>query len=709
MDNRLIGLWPQKPLAQLVGAKLNGKHSTNGNGKKALVFHDEGLFWRSEGGVYGDTPGLQREIRGFNAYAVSALAYACMRFRANKLTEAPLWIAEETNDGESWVDDHELSEVLEQPNPDMEMADLLECLSLYMDITGRALLVKTRDRGDRVAALYPFSGDEFTVEQADGRLYGKFRVNTSKGQKTYGPEDVVFFRNTDPRSPLDGLAPLDAALSHLNISDQMRRAVNAQLRNAARPGAVLNFPNGLSDNNMAERVKAEFRANYAGAVNDGKLMVVEGTEKEMQFLDSNLKNLAFGPVQEDVEATVCSVFEVHPVLVHTKLGLTANSGLADTMEPALKLFYDRFFFPATRKIEKTLTRSLLREVDDNKLRFIRFDTSKIAALQDNIGQRVEEAQGAADIWTVNERRTHTGKDALEEGGDEIRVRAAQPVAEGSEKGMSSAPEAKRAPAPREPAPTNAKADLRMRLWRKFDAKARREESKYKAEAEKQFAKEKAEVIARLAGSSDSTVQAVLKKLETAYTTEDGQYHLEWLERYEKLVATTFEVAGSDLGAELGFDFSLENPRVQTAIAKRANKLAGNVTETTYGSIRDEVSKGRSAGEGISEIASRIRDNVFDGEITKARAETIARTETVGALNHGELIAARESGVVTGKRWLTQGDGKVRDSHAEIDDELVPLDDVFSNGLRHPGDQAGDAAEVVNCRCTTLYETDEVTE
>lgn len=705
-------VWPDKPLSQLVGAKLhgNGAHSNGARlSKKAIVFHDERLFWDSSFNSYSEAPGLHREISGFSAYAVSALAYACMRFRSQKLTEAPLWVAEETDDGDVWVDDHELSEVLEQPNPDMEMADLLECLSLYLDVTGRALLVKTRDNGKRVARLYPFSGDEFTVEQADGRLYGKFRVNTSRGKQTYGPEDVVFFKNTDPRSPLDGLGPLDAALAHLNISDSMRRAVSANLRNAARPGAVLNFPNGIADPAMADRVKSEFRTNFAGVQNDGRLMISEGTDQPIQWLKSGINELAFGPVQDDVEATVCSVFEVHPVLVHTKLGLTANAGLADTMKPALDLFYDRFYFPTTRKIEKTLTRSLLREADPNPLRFIRFDTSKIAALQDDQGDKIEEANNATGFWTLNEQRTHTGRDALDdERGDEIRVRSApgtQPVAEAVKSVTVSSP-------PREPAPPAAqksqrKADARKRLWSKFDVKARRGEAAYQREAEEQFAREKSAVIKRLSGSTDATIQAALRKLEDAYG-KDGEYYVEWIERYEKLIATTFNVAGEDLAAEVGFDFDLENPRVQAAIQKRVNKLTGNVTDTTYQSIKDEVAEARSSGEGTAQIADRIRDKVFGDEITKSRATTIARTETVGALNHGELVAARESGVIASKEWLSQGDRRVRESHENIDGERVPLEETFGNGLRHPGDQAGSADEVCNCRCTVLYSDEEPT-
>jgi uncharacterized protein YoaH (UPF0181 family) len=244
--------------------------------------------------------------------------------------------------------------------------------------------------------------------------------------------------------------------------------------------------------------------------------------------------------------------------------------------------------------------------------------------------------------------------------------------------------------------------MRDRLWKKFDTKAKREESKYETEAQAQFEREKASVLKRFEGATDATILAALEKIRFAYTKQDGQYHLEWLKRYEKLIEQTINVAGSDLGAELGFDFHLSNPKVQVAVLNRVNKLTKGVTDTTYEKIRDVVSEGLSKGEGTAQIAKRIREDVFGGEITKARATTIARTETIGALSEGEFIAAEESGVIRSKEWLTQGDSRVRHSHEEIDGQKQPLHAAFSNGLQYPGDQKGEADEVINCRCSLLY-------
>lgn len=47
------------------------------------------------------------------------------------------------------------------------------------------------------------------------------------------------------------------------------------------------------------------------------------------------------------------------------------------------------------------------------------------------------------------------------------------------------------------------------------------------------------------------------------------------------------------------------------------------------------------------------------------------------------------------------DSRTRDSHRQLDGEVVGDDGKFSNGLRYPGDPEGPAAEVWNCRCTLV--------
>lgn len=668
-----------------------------------VLTYPASLFWNSN--VWDRDPKNGDIGRGVAAYAASALAYICMRFRATKIVEPPLWIQEETPDGDQWLTgDHPLAELLEQPNPDMEMADLLEATMLFMDTTGKCLWVKSRDRAGRVAALYPFDGDEFSVEQADGRMYGRFVVRTSRGNKIHAPEDVVFFRNIDPRYSLDGFAPLEAALAHINIGANQLRAVRAIMRNAIKPSGTLTFDSKLEEGDR-ENVEAQLRALFSGVDNSGKVMILEGGGK-LERITTALSELALGAVQDDVEATVCAVFQVHPALVGANVALKNSSGLSDSLKPAQTLFYDLCAFPTWGRIEKTLTKQLLREVDDNPLRFLRFDKSKVRALEVDLLAKTQEANNAADYWTRDERRVHTGKPPLPDDdprGDEIGRSTSNPFADflngaGAGKSRFGAKKSKRVIM----GGVELTADDRKARWEDFDQKARGEEDKYRTTALSLFHQERADVSSLFQGKAtrEQIIAAALDKIKERYA-KDGEYHAAWLERFRALIAQTVKVAGDRVGAIIGFDFDLANPRVVAAIESRANRLAGNVSDTTYQQIKDVIAAARSEGVGVSQIGSRISDQVFGGTADD-RSTVIARTETVGALNAGEYVSAAESGVIQSKEWLTQRDSRVRESHDAQDGAIIGIDDTFPNGLLHPGDPRGEPEEIIQCRCTLLY-------
>jgi uncharacterized protein with gpF-like domain len=88
---------------------------------------------------------------------------------------------------------------------------------------------------------------------------------------------------------------------------------------------------------------------------------------------------------------------------------------------------------------------------------------------------------------------------------------------------------------------------------------------------------------------------------------------------------------------------------------------------------------------------------------------IARTETAAAYNYANLEQATALEDSTGplmKIWVAATDERVRDTHAEADGQRVPLDEDFRVGeesMAHPGDPNADASEVINCRCTMVYE------
>lgn len=148
----------------------------------------------------------------------------------------------------------------------------------------------------------------------------------------------------------------------------------------------------------------------------------------------------------------------------------------------------------------------------------------------------------------------------------------------------------------------------------------------------------------------------------------------------------------------------------------ATRIKG-ITDTTKQYIWFILREAQSDGVGPDEAARRIRRRM--PEINRSRAKRIARTElnsTANAGTHSGVVeAGRELGVEMEKVWYASPDGpesaggRVRDSHWAIHEKGVDINEPFNVGgypMQHPGEFGAPASEVINCRCTTLYEVKE---
>ena len=118
-------------------------------------------------------------------------------------------------------------------------------------------------------------------------------------------------------------------------------------------------------------------------------------------------------------------------------------------------------------------------------------------------------------------------------------------------------------------------------------------------------------------------------------------------------------------------------------------------------IVSAVTQGLLQGEPMDRIAGRMERVVGMDAGAAMRA---ARTCVTGAENAGRVDSYRRAagmGIPVRKRWLATLDGRTRHSHRRLDDEVVGVDERFSNGCMYPGDPDGEAGEVYNCRCTLV--------
>ena len=118
-------------------------------------------------------------------------------------------------------------------------------------------------------------------------------------------------------------------------------------------------------------------------------------------------------------------------------------------------------------------------------------------------------------------------------------------------------------------------------------------------------------------------------------------------------------------------------------------------------ITAQVSRGISTGMSYEQMAQQLSGytNIgFNNAVRIARTEG-HRIQVQSAMD--ACYKAKDKGADVVKQWDATLDSSTRESHQAVDGEIRELDKPFSNGLMFPGDPAGGAAEVVNCRCALL--------
>lgn len=118
-------------------------------------------------------------------------------------------------------------------------------------------------------------------------------------------------------------------------------------------------------------------------------------------------------------------------------------------------------------------------------------------------------------------------------------------------------------------------------------------------------------------------------------------------------------------------------------------------------IASEVTRSIATGASFQQTAKQLANQTRIGYNNAVR---IARTEghriqTTAAMDAMEQAKDRGADVL--KQWDAALDDRTRESHVAVDGQIRELDKPFSNGLMFPGDPAGGAAEVINCRCALL--------
>lgn len=694
-----------------------------------------------KGMVRGQPPteyaGTGRSVRllGFQQHPVAS---ACIRVVAETASAIPLQVYKKWGGRDILQPTSELQRILDFPARNVSAKALRSGFITDFQIYGNAFwrIVRRTNNPDDTSpptGLARINPEGLQIVYVDGDMnILAYVVQDHFGRvRSYDAADIVHFKDLDVSAPgvpdIFGYPRAAPALTSMAADTEATRYTRQIVGNDGTPTLAV-LLNDEVDEEDAMAMQERWQQINVDRGHRGRAGFFNGV-KDIKPIGFTLSNLEFPDLRRVNREDICAVFGVDPRMVGIA-SATKDGGLsgAQYVEARSRLV-QHTIEPILLTVEDYLNLWLAPEFGDVRIRFdrdimrdlIEDDTATSTRVRGEFKDGLRSFEESRDALRLSPTPPPTDAFSLAAGTQ--LVPAALMIVTPIDPAEPPTP-----PATSTPAPARAASDdelltrairagqrsfsrsvkltkeQRNLLWHQFDERATKEEAPYERTARRLFNMERDDIARELAPSSrasdDAFVNAALRKIKENYKP-GGKYHEQWLDSYRSIIGKTYRTSASSLADALGLDFKLSNPRVQDAIDTRAKRLADFVGDTTSRQVTSAVAAGRRAGMGAAEIGNLISKTVFGG-MAESRSHMIARTESVGAMNEGEFDTAAASGVMQQKEWMTQGDDLVRETHAELDGVRINMDEEFDNGCRYPGDQAGDASEVINCRCTLLY-------
>ncbi|GJD96500.1 phage portal protein [Methylobacterium iners] len=354
----------------------------------AIAFYGEGrAVWTPRD--YGT---LARE-----EFQRDAVVHRAVRLVAEAAAAVPLVLAE--------AGPHPLTTLLDRPNPREGGARLLESLYGHLLVSGNAYLEAVSLDGTprELHALRPdrmrvVPGPDGWPAAYDYAVGGRTLRYDQGGE---GVRPILHLTLFHPADDHYGLSPMEAAAVALDIHNAAGAWNKALLDNAARPSGALVFAtgagNGLSEAQFT-RLKGELEANYQGAGNAGRPLLLEGG-LDWKPLSLSPKDMDFVEAKNGAAREIALAFGVPPLL----LGLPGDNTHANYAE-ANRAFYRQTVIPLVRRTAEALAQWLEPALGPARLEPDLDAIEALAPERESLWRRVQ----GADFLSKDEKREAVG-------------------------------------------------------------------------------------------------------------------------------------------------------------------------------------------------------------------------------------------------------------------------------------------------------------
>ncbi len=276
---------------------------------------------------------------------------------------------------------------------------LLETVAVHLLLHGNAYIEMLHGTDGAPCELFALRPERVVVE-ADARGWPvAFVYRAGNSATRLAAASIIHIRQVHPLDDHYGLGCLGAASGAVAIHNAADKWNKALLDNAARPSGALVFDGAEAlSADQFDRLKAELEASFAGAMNAGRPMLLEGGLK-WQALSLSPADMDFISLKASAAREIALAFGVPPML----LGLPGDATYANYRE-ANKALWRLAILPLAGKILDAIAEGLRPVMPGLSLSV---DLDQVTALSED-RERLWAQVSAADFLTLEEKRAAVG-------------------------------------------------------------------------------------------------------------------------------------------------------------------------------------------------------------------------------------------------------------------------------------------------------------
>lgn len=630
---------------------------------------------------------------------------------------------------------HPFLDFMNKPNPMYELtpAALWRLHQIYLDLSGEGGMVMERGQSGEPVELWPVPSQWIMQTPYQGHPFYQVRT-TSGGIMDIPVEDMFMQKELNPMDPyMRGAGKAESIADEIEIDEYAAKFQKRFFFNDATPALIIAMPG--SDPDQRDRFISQWKERFKGFFNSHSVAAVGG-DATINKISENMKDMDMIEGRKFLRDAALEHFNVPREI----MGITESSNRA-TSEAAQYIYAQNTLMPRLRMREDAINIQILPyfgehlvwRFDDIVPRNEEFDKAK--AIENwNAGlitkNQALELQGMASIGEMGEvYKTDMATIFYSKSENPVKVFSGSSVMGAPSLDAGYGFKSKHKQAERQtkddaltaaytvegedvdhiisayvamsgnPADSVLDARVEAAVQRTLDATLKTNEAKISREIQKYFTHQSNALQVALESVPTATLESLtndaeIKRFIQGLIDWDGE-----AQALENILSPLWQES-LDAGKNYAIQhFGIEG-NIMGAVPAALNpkeRIAG-IINTTQDRMVVSIRNGNLGGLALEDTITQALDNVNNNP---ERVKIIAENEAHTAVMTGQH-SAMKSGGYDGKRWVSEGDFKVRPSHRRVNGQIRPIDEPFDlpGGIKmmYPGDPSAPLKETINCRC-----------